>query len=388
MAKRTPSKSARKKPSEVRPEGAAVEGDHLPPGEAMTDLAQILGQPRAVDTLNRAMSSGRLHHAWLFSGPMGVGKRSAAEALSAMALDPTLDRGLTGGVAAAEGSRVSGLARSRSHPDIRLVNKELSRFSEKQSVRGQKQRNIPVEVVRERVVNPAGLAPAESPEGGWGGSLARKSIIIDEAELLDDTAQNTLLKTLEEPPEGTMLILVTSRERRLLPTVRSRCHRVGFGPLGREAMGSWVSSRGFDLSAEDRDWLLWFSDGSPGRFSRAVETGIAAWRGALEPGLDELERGGFPAWLAPAMAEAVDGWAKAWVKTRPLASKEAANQAAMGEVLTLVSLRARDRLRSGDAAGARRAAGVIEAVRRAEEAAARSVNLSFVFEELAGALAS
>ena len=78
-----------------------------------------------------------------------------------------------------------------------------------------------------------------------------KVFIIDEAELMDNNGQNSILKTLEEPLE-TPIILVTSRPERLLPTVRSRCDHVRFGPLSDEDMRKWL-----DENVEDHDDVQW-----------------------------------------------------------------------------------------------------------------------------------
>ena len=71
------------------------------------------------------------------------------------------------------------------------------------------------------------------------------------------------LKLLEEPPAGTVIILVTTREDRLLPTIRSRCQRVAFAPLDDQAMQSWLASADLAVDPESRRWIERFAEGSP-----------------------------------------------------------------------------------------------------------------------------
>ena len=129
---------------------------------------------------------------------------------------------------------------SSPHPDLHIITKELARYSDDRATRERKLTRMPVEVVRQHLIEPA-QRPACS-------GMARCSS-LDEAELLAGEGQNALLKTLEEPPGGasggpTVIILITSSEDRLLPTIRSRCQRVGFTPLPEEVIAGWLDEHG------------------------------------------------------------------------------------------------------------------------------------------------
>jgi DNA polymerase-3 subunit delta' len=364
-----------------------IEAEAAPAAELVTpplerDLDRVLGQARALETLDAAISSGRIHHAWIFHGPAGVGKFTAALAFAAVILDPETAPDLSGRHRADPASAVQHRLRDGTHPDLHVIRKELALFSDNASVRGSKQMTIAKDVIDQRLLQPAYRA-ASLP-----GGLVSKVFIVDEAELLDRSAsnavsQNALLKTLEEPPEGTVIILVTSSEDRLLPTIRSRAQRVAFGPLPADAMAAWVSESGLDVGG-DGGWLLGYAAGSPGRLVEAVETGLASWASVLGPGLEAADRGRYDPLLAPAMRDLVDAWAKAWVAQDDKRSKDAANRMALDRLFGMIGEHARGRLR--EPALAPRALGMIEAIGRAETLLRSNVQPALVLEGLAADL--
>jgi len=354
----------------------------------MDALGRVIGHGRAKRTLASAARSGRVHHAWIFHGPAGVGKRTCAEAFGLALLDATtrVESGEGGDVLVSdEGSRARRLAGAGVHPDLHVVTKELARFSDDASVRSRKLMSIPKEVLVERVIGPASRsASARGLDGA--GALATKVFIVDEAELMADAGQNALLKTLEEPAPGTVLILVTSSESRLLPTIRSRCQRVAFGPLSDDEMRAWAEGAGFTNGR-----ALELAAGRPGAAVEADATGMDAWLDELEPMLRDAERGVYSAELGPAMAGLIDGWAKAHVAAHDGASKDAANKAAARRLLGLLAERARKGVRASaqredGAAGIERRARDLELIGEAETHVARNVNLTLAMENLAAQL--
>jgi DNA polymerase-3 subunit delta' len=347
-------------------------------------LDEIQGQPSAIATLEAAIRSGRVHHAWIFHGPEGVGKFTTALAFAAVLLDPSTEADLSGRVRPDPESPVQQLLREGRHPDLHVIRKELSVFSQDAGVRGSKQTTIAKEVIESRLLEPAYLASTMA------GGLASKVFIVDEAELLDRSAtqavsQNALLKTMEEPPDGTVIILVTSAESQLLPTIRSRSQRVPFGPLPEAAMSRWIAESGLDLGA-GADWLMRYAGGSPGRLREAVETGLGAWRGVVDEGLDRAFRGEYDPMLAPALRDLVEGWAKAWVGEDEKRSKEAANRMAMDRLFSIIAAEARRRL--ADPASRIRALGMIVSIGRAERRLDANTQVLLVLEGLAADLPS
>jgi DNA polymerase-3 subunit delta' len=347
-------------------------------------LDAVLGQERAVEQLSAAVRAGRLHHAWVFHGPRGVGKLTTALAFASAVLDPEADA--SGPVlSATDGSRVAALLAAGVHPDLHLITKELARFSEEKSVRDAKLTTIPKEVIDRHLIEPASRMARLSP-----GGLVSKVFIIDEAELLDRSpsnapVQNALLKTLEEPPPRTLIILVTSAPDRLLPTIRSRCQLVAFAPLGEHSMRRWLDST--DLTPPQRDWAIWHAKGSPGNALEAVRTGIDRWRDRVEPMLEHLLAGVFPIDLGQELYALVSDWASARADEDKNASKDAANRAASSRMLALLGDLLAERLPRSAPDEAERLAQRIDALAAADRRIASNVNLQMVFEALAAELA-
>jgi DNA polymerase-3 subunit delta' len=210
-------------------------------------LSRILGQTQAIGALRAGLRSGRFHHAWIFSGPKGVGKFSTAMELAAV----LLDAGASAEVEPDDDGETVRRMQAGTHPDLHVIRKELALFSDDDKVRAAKQLNIPVAVLRQFVIGgQVGSKFHEGPAWETPGLGRAKVFIIDEAELLAhgrNEAQNTLLKTLEEPPSRTYIFLITSRPERLLPTIHSRCQHVHFTALNADAMDTWFKQSGLDL---------------------------------------------------------------------------------------------------------------------------------------------
>lgn len=344
-------------------------------------MRQILGQDRAIEILQAALRGGRIGHAWIFHGPPGVGKRTTAEAFAAALLDPGAQPDLSGFIEADPDGRTAQQVASGDHPDLHLVNKELAAYSRKDDVRKRKQITIPVEVVREFLIEPV-YRRSHAPPGARSG----KVFILDEAELMAREGQNALLKALEEPPPGAVIILVTSRLDMLLPTILSRCQRVAFTPLNEQAMQEWLGRR---LGAEGLDphhsvWLLRYAQGAPGLAEIALSGDLYSWYREIEPQLREIQRGEYPAQLGALMAKLVDSYAAAWAKEDEKRSKDAANKAAARYLFILLAEEWRrflgEELRAGRSG--ERPMYAIDMIRNSEQRLATNVNLGLLLDEL------
>lgn len=386
VAKKAAKKTTKKAPSRAKKPGVglltedAVPG--LPSAPRPIPLNEVLGQSRAVGLLDSAVTSGRLHHAWVFHGPEGVGKFTTALAFGAVVLDPSAGPDLAGRVRPDPESPVQRLLRAGSHPDLHVVRKELAVYSREDRVRTSMQTGIAKEVVEEFLIEPAARTRVVP-----GASLAGKVFIVDEAHLLGIEAQNALLKTIEEPAEGTVIVLVTPSEDRLLPTVRSRCQLVPFGPLDRSATEAWVRGAGLDLSGVDAEWALAFAGGSPGVLRAVVEGGLGGWQAELRPALDRLHAGEGVIELGGLLAKLVDEAAAAAVVGEARASKSVANRVAARRMFRLLGESFRGTMRRAAAVGraedAERAAACIGFVEVAERQVDSNVALALVFENLA-----
>jgi DNA polymerase III subunit delta' len=344
---------------------------------------RILGQSRAVAALTRATAGRHVHHAWIFHGPFGVGKCTTAMEFARLLLDPETTTEHIARFAPPRGTNVDNLIAAGSHPDLHVIRKERAEDSVIASLRDKKQTNIPVDLLRELMLG--GTVDGKMFDGpvwktpylGHG-----KVFIIDEAELLDSVGQNALLKTLEEPPAGTVIILVTTREDRLLPTIRSRCQRVAFAPLDDQAMQTWLASSNLAVDADARQWIERFAEGSPGLAVIAAKYSVADWARELAKPIADLSRGIFIPSLSDRMADLIGECAEAALKENSRASKEAANRLGTRLLFGVLGRIVRDEIRratdANDAEVAESWSGVADVIADADEQIRRHLNLKQV----------
>ncbi|HEV2756874.1 MAG TPA: DNA polymerase III subunit delta' [Actinomycetota bacterium] len=167
----------------------------------MTVWDAFAGMP-AIERLAAQLAAGEVAHAWLLAGPRGAGKHAVAFAMGAALLcerEPGTGCGECSGCARAGRDR---------HPDLHHVQPEGL--------------IIPVDVIREAVIPEAARSPFEA---------SSKVFLIDDADRMNDAAQNALLKTLEEPQPDTVFVLISDHEEEVLETIRSRCRVVRLEPV-------------------------------------------------------------------------------------------------------------------------------------------------------------
>lgn len=204
-------------------------------------LSQVRAQETAIATLRRALSRGKVHHAYLFDGPAGVGKELAAFGLAQALVCER--RGLTapdddacGECSACKRVPLREGERRPTHPDVALLERGLY---EPGTIgrRTQESQDISIDQVRTIVLARAAFAPHEG---------RAKVFIVRRAEELSISAANALLKTLEEPGQGTHFILMSSQADSLLSTIRSRTQRLRFGLLPDADVVAILTARGID----------------------------------------------------------------------------------------------------------------------------------------------
>ena len=187
----------------------------------------IVGHDRQKEILSKSIESGNISHAYLFFGNSGIGKKQVALEFAKYIL------------------KTDNL---ENHPDFKLV----SRMEDK--------KDILVEQIRKEVIDDVYIVPAVGD---------RKVYIIDEAETLNTASQNTLLKTLEEPPQYITIILIASNISTLLTTILSRVNQVPFEGVSNLELKKYIKD---NYNVEFSDRIIEYFDGSIGKAIYAIES--------------------------------------------------------------------------------------------------------------------
>lgn len=229
-------------------------------------LGKVEHQGHAQRLIQRALLAERLPHAYLFHGPDGIGKEKLAMGLAQLLLcQNPVDKALDADQAATVGLEQlrGGCGKcedcvavvSGAHPDLHLIFRQLNREHPDPEVRKRKGLDIGVDVLRHFVIEKVGLTPMRG---------RAKVFILREADRITPQAQNAMLKTLEEPPGTTYLMLLVNTLDRLLPTTLSRCQVLRFDVLPASFVREKLDSLTSDVAPEELDWYARSSDGSLG----------------------------------------------------------------------------------------------------------------------------
>ena len=215
--------------------------------------SDLLGHTAAESTLLRAAESERLPHAWLLTGPRGVGKATLAYRFARYLLaDGTRDAGLFG-------EAPSGLHTATEDPVFRRVaaagHSDLLTLERRPDEKGKLRTVIPVDDVR-RLLS---FARMTASEGGW------RVAIVDSIDEMNRNAANALLKILEEPPPRSIILLVSHAPGGLLATIRSRCCQLALAPLEEAVVCDLLQRHEPALDPAEAAALARLSDGSIGR---------------------------------------------------------------------------------------------------------------------------
>ncbi len=214
----------------------------------------VRGHDRVVDDLRRSLAQGRLPHAFLFVGPEGVGKHLFAKTLAqALLCERSPEAALEPCGACPSCLQVE----SGSHPDVLVVS------------RPEDKHELPIRVIRELCLD-LGLKPMRG---------SRRIAIVNDADDLSEEAANAFLKTLEEPPTGSVLVLIGTTAEVQLDTVVSRCRVVRFEPLSEP-----------DLAAVLLDQAVASNPDEARRLARLGEGSVGRARGLADPDLENVRR--------------------------------------------------------------------------------------------------
>ncbi len=231
----------------------------------------VLGHDDVVEQFRRALTRHRLASSFLFAGPVGVGKRTFAlklgqamlcQARPEEAMDPCETCPSCAQVAAG------------THPDLQVVRKPDDKsFIPLELLIGEREHRR-----REGLCHEIAMKPYQ---GG------RKIAIIDDADYLNAEGANSLLKTLEEPPPRSVLILIGTSPAKQLPTIRSRCQLIRFRPLPLEVVAELLVSQQLVADTSEARRLAQYSEGSLQRALELADPALWAFRNALFERLSE-----------------------------------------------------------------------------------------------------
>jgi DNA polymerase-3 subunit delta' len=230
-------------------------------------MMPVFGNIAAQSAFEAAMRGGSLHHAWLLTGPQGVGKATFARAAAMRMLADGVEPGArSSGFDVPVGSTTRSLIEAGSHPDFRV----LARLP-KDPDKPEQDLARSITIAQVRTLQPLfATTPSMSP---------RRVVLIDAIDDLERGGANALLKNLEEPPAGTIFLLISHAPGRLLPTIRSRCRMLRFEALGDNEVASAIRTLSPEASEDEVAALVRASDGAPGRALRYAGLDVA--------GLDE-----------------------------------------------------------------------------------------------------
>lgn len=242
-----------------------------------TETAPLVGHEAARATLAEAWSGGRMAHAWLISGPPGIGKATLAWRFARLVLSGGTATRSHGDIETdPEHPDVRRLI-AGAHPDCRLVRRSYTRRSPYR---------FRTEIGIDDVRDAGAFLHHTAAAGAW------RCLIVDAADEMNVNAQNALLKVLEEPPARTLILLVAHAPSRLLPTIRSRCRALALRPLSDARVGEVLARLDADLATDDLAVISDIAGGAPGRaLDLAKAGGIELYRtlDALVANLPEID---------------------------------------------------------------------------------------------------
>jgi DNA polymerase III subunit delta' len=263
----------------------------------------LRGQEAAEAVLLQAFNSGRLPHAWLLTGPRGIGKATLAYRFARFLFAEGAGGGgglFTAAPASLEVATTHTAFRqvaSGGHPDLLVVERGVD-------PKRKRQRR---EIVADDARRVADFLHLTSGQDGW------RIVVVDDADMMNSHAANSLLKILEEPPKRSVLLLVSDNPGRLLPTIRSRCRSLPLKPLARSLIIALLERYRPDLSDNGRTTLAALGEGSIGRaLDLAASDGVALYKAMSDlltrlPALDAEALHGFAERVARPGAEDVFG---------------------------------------------------------------------------------
>ena len=206
----------------------------------MADFQEIIGHQNIIQHFQSAIAQGKVGHAYILNGPDRSGKRMLADAFAQTLQCESSEAKKSG--TPCHVCRFCKQAESRNNPDIIYVQHEKPNI-------------ISVEEIRTQVVNDVDIKPY---------ACAYKVYVIDEAEKMNVQAQNALLKTIEEPPQYAVILLLTNNADLFLQTIRSRCVQLNLNAVPDDLVRSHLM-KVYKIPDYDADLCVAFAQGNVGK---------------------------------------------------------------------------------------------------------------------------
>lgn len=239
---------------------------------------QLFGHEAVERVFLEAVNQKRIHHGWLITGPKGIGKATFAWKIAKFLLskNPSVgldsDDGLFGDalppanyetLSLDEDDITASRVEAGGHGGLEVVERSVN------STTGKLRNDIVIADVRKL----GGFFGQTASEGGW------RVAIIDAADEMNVSAANALLKLLEEPPEKSILLLVSHSPGRLLPTIKSRCRQLALKPLADDSVRAVLAARYPDVSNDDLNAAAVMAAGAPGKAIELIgKAGVDLYR--------------------------------------------------------------------------------------------------------------
>ncbi|MCF6274637.1 MAG: DNA polymerase III subunit delta' [Robiginitomaculum sp.] len=227
--------------SDMLPEADKADGCPRP-----RDVYSLVGHAQEEAKFASMFANNTLHHAWLLNGPTGIGKATLAYRMIRRVLGgiPETD----GALDIPQSDPVAQRVQSLGHGDFLLIRRPYD----------QKTKKIRAEIPITEARKISDFFSRKASEGGW------RVCLIDSIDEMNRNATNAVLKTLEEPPEKALLILLSGAPGRLLPTIRSRCLSLPLRPVNDTELRTWLAQR-TNASAGDVETAVHLANGAPGK---------------------------------------------------------------------------------------------------------------------------
>ena len=226
----------------------------------------LVGHAEPGAAFRAAFVGGAMHHAWLLTGPPGIGKAAFAEAAATWVLARSAGpRVRDNSFEVHPDHPMAHLMAAASHPDFRRLERTTDDKGKLRTV---------IRVDEVRALSP--LFQRTPFMSDW------RVVVIDALDEMNRAAANAFLKSLEEPPPGTLFLALSHSPGRLLPTIRSRCRTLRFQPLSDAQVARVIAAERPELSGDEIAALVAVAEGAPGRALGLADAGIAGLTADLD----------------------------------------------------------------------------------------------------------